>query len=125
RDYQKQGFQWMNTLSDYGFGGVLADDMGLGKTVQSIAFIHSKLTEIRKNDQQIVVICPSAVLYHWKNEFERFSPSASVQIIEGSKEKRRKLLAHIRKFDIIITSYTMIRSDIDWYKKWEFHTMFF
>ena len=34
RDYQVQGFKWLKTMSEYGFGGILADDMGLGKTLQ-------------------------------------------------------------------------------------------
>ncbi|MGL5244993.1 MAG: SNF2 helicase associated domain-containing protein, partial [Sarcina sp.] len=32
REYQEIGFNWLKTLSHYGFGGVLADEMGLGAT---------------------------------------------------------------------------------------------
>ncbi|MHA6251510.1 DEAD/DEAH box helicase [Oceanobacillus sp. CAU 1775] len=125
RDYQKVGLNWMNTLSSYGFGGVLADDMGLGKTLQSIAYIASRLTAIRENDEQILIVCPSAVLYHWQNECNQFLPEATVAIIDGTKEIRGEKLSHIRKHDVIITTYTMLRSDIDWYKKWKFNTIFY
>ena len=42
REYQKTGVQWMNTLGNLGFGGILADDMGLGKTLQVIALLEYK-----------------------------------------------------------------------------------
>ncbi len=40
RPYQETGYQWLNRMSQYGFGACLADDMGLGKTVQMIAFLE-------------------------------------------------------------------------------------
>ncbi len=39
---KKEGFKWINEITDLGFGGVLADDMGLGKTLQIIAFYYLK-----------------------------------------------------------------------------------
>lgn len=42
REYQKDGFRWMKTLLDHGFGGILADDMGLGKTLQVISVLLSE-----------------------------------------------------------------------------------
>lgn len=125
REYQKEGFLWLKTLSKYGFGGILADDMGLGKTVQSITYIASVMQEIRENNQQILIVSPSSVMYHWQNELNRFAPSLKVDVIHGSKGKRAKLLGHIRKLDVVITTYSMIRMDIAWYKKVHFHTIFF
>jgi len=125
RDYQKQGFHWMKTLSAYGFGGVLADDMGLGKTLQSITYIVSVLQEMGENDQQILIICPSSVMYHWRKEMKRFAPDLQVEIIIGNKEKRLNLLAQFKKLDVMISSYTSLKNDIDWYKERNFHTIFF
>ena len=45
REYQKDGFRWMKTLLDHGFGGILADDMGLGKTLQVISVLLSERAE--------------------------------------------------------------------------------
>ena len=36
RNYQKIGYQWLKTLDEYHFGGILADDMGLRKNTSSI-----------------------------------------------------------------------------------------
>src|SRR5690606_31136033 len=55
RDYQEAGFRWLKLLAKYKFGGILADDMGLGKTLQSIAFIVSMLSDIRKRQQPVLV----------------------------------------------------------------------
>lgn len=125
RAYQREGIKWMKTLSQYGFGGVLADDMGLGKTLQSIAYIASVTQEMRENNQQILIICPSSVMFHWQNELNRFAPDLKVGVIYGNKEKRSKLLAYINKLDVMITTYSMIRMDIAWYQKMNFHTIFF
>lgn len=50
RPYQAEGFRWLNTLCDKGFGGILADEMGLGKSVQLIALLVSRYQRYR-NDQ--------------------------------------------------------------------------
>ncbi|MFP3156227.1 SNF2 helicase associated domain-containing protein [Lachnospiraceae bacterium ZAX-1] len=50
RDYQKQGFLWMKTLKQNGFGGILADDMGLGKTIQAIAFLQDEIEEFHNSN---------------------------------------------------------------------------
>ena len=42
REYQRDGFYWIKTLKENGFGGILADDMGLGKTLQILAFFYQK-----------------------------------------------------------------------------------
>ena len=42
RPYQAEGFRWLSTLCDKGFGGILADEMGLGKSVQLIALLLSR-----------------------------------------------------------------------------------
>lgn len=125
RAYQREGFKWMKTLSQYGFGGVLADDMGLGKTLQSIAYIASVTQAMRENDQQTLIICPASVMFHWQNELNRFAPSLKVGVIHGNKEKRSKLFAYINKLDVVVTTYSMIRMDISWYQKMNFHTIFF
>ena len=125
RDYQITGYKWMKSLNQYGFSGVLADDMGLGKTLQSITYIASNMQEMRENDLQTLIVCPSSVMYHWQKELKKFAPELTVEIIDGNKEKRLKRLSHIRKLDVVITSYSMVRADIEWYKKRAFHTVIF
>jgi superfamily II DNA or RNA helicase len=125
RGYQKQGFQWMKTLARYGFGGILADDMGLGKTVQSITYIASELSDVRKRQQPILIVCPSSLIYNWLSEFMKFTPDIQAVIIDGNKTERSKLLNDFSGIDVVITSYMLLRRDIHLYEKMNFHTVFF
>ncbi|WP_141433945.1 DEAD/DEAH box helicase [Bacillus sp. 03113] len=125
KDYQKLGYKWMKTLAHYGFGGILADDMGLGKTIQSIAFIVSVLPDIRKNKQQVLIVCPSSLTYNWLSEISKFAPSLQAAVIDGNKEERSKLRKELTDIDVVITSYPLLRQDISWFEKQSFHTVFF
>lgn len=124
RDYQKYGFQWMKTLAHYHFGGILADDMGLGKTLQSIAFIVSILPEIRERQQPALIIAPASLVYNWQNELKRFTPQIRAVIADGSKAERTSLLENVSRADVIITSYPLLRRDIQQYAQQSFHTLF-
>lgn len=123
RKYQVYGFEWMKTLAYYRFGGILADDMGLGKTLQSIAFIDSVLPEIREKKLPILVVSPSSLVYNWVSELKKFAPHIRAVIADGNQAERRKILKDIAEFDVIITSYPLLRRDIRLYAR-PFHTLF-
>ncbi|WP_223701595.1 DEAD/DEAH box helicase [Sutcliffiella deserti] len=125
RDYQKRGYQWMKTLASYGFGGILADDMGLGKTLQSITYLVSELPEIRKRKLPALIVCPSSLTYNWLSEIIKFAPEIQAIIIDGTKAARAKLQKELGEIDVIITSYPLLRSDLNWFEKHNFHTVFF
>ncbi|WP_188455520.1 DEAD/DEAH box helicase [Virgibacillus oceani] len=125
RDYQKHGYRWMKTLASYGFGGILADDMGLGKTLQAIAFIQSELTAIRDHKIPVLIVCPSSLTYNWFNELKKFTPAIQAEIIDGNTAERINIQRDAMDKDVIITSYPLLRSDIQWFKKQNFHTVFF
>ncbi|MBT2656487.1 DEAD/DEAH box helicase [Bacillus sp. ISL-18] len=125
RDYQKQGYRWMKTLAHYGFGGILADDMGLGKTLQSITFILSELTSIRDRKQPVLIVCPSSLSYNWLNEIMKFAPELQSVVVDGNQRERDKIQREAMEFDVLITSYPLLRRDIQWYEKQPFHTIFF
>ena len=109
RDYQKSGFQWMNLLDDMGWGGCLADDMGLGKTLQTLAFLSAMQTK-HKGETHLIV-CPTSLIYNWQTEIDKFTPHLSYFIHYGSD---RVLEEHdILNADIVITSYGILRSDIE------------
>lgn len=118
RDYQKKGYQWFKSLSAYQLGGILADDMGLGKTIQTIAFL---LSEKRKRPHLVVV--PSAVVYNWKNEFDKFAPDLSVEIMTGLPDERKEQIRNKQDKDVWITSYGTLRQDIDLYQDIHFDTL--
>ncbi|UFT99299.1 DEAD/DEAH box helicase [Radiobacillus kanasensis] len=125
RDYQKHGYRWMKTMASYGFGGILADDMGLGKTLQSIAFILSELPNIRERKRPVLIVCPASLTYNWLSECKKFTPEIQAIVVDGNKDKRSKIRKDVMDKDVVITSYPMLRSDIQWYEKQSFHTAFF
>ena len=114
RDYQVSGFEFFKTLSDYQFGGILADEMGLGKTIQTIAFLLSN------KDKKSIVITPTALIYNWKNELEKFAPTLKVGLLHAAKSERGKILDNIDNYDVILTTYTTYKNDIDKYKNISF-----
>ncbi|MGJ7919776.1 SNF2 helicase associated domain-containing protein [Neobacillus sp. LXY-4] len=125
RDYQKQGYKWMKSLASYGFGGILADSMGLGKTLQSIAFILSVHSDIRKRKLPVLIVCPSSLTYNWLSELMKFTPEIEALVIDGKQAERLELQKAIQDVDVVITSYPLLRRDINWFKKQAFHTVFF
>ncbi|MFY2158028.1 SNF2 helicase associated domain-containing protein [Cytobacillus firmus] len=125
REYQKNGFKWLKTMAHYGFGGILADDMGLGKTLQSIAFIHSDLKDIRENTCPALIVCPSSLTYNWLSELTKFTPDIQAIVIDGNQNERAELQKDLSGVDVVITSYPLVLKDIKWYGMQQFHTVFF
>lgn len=121
REYQKFGYRWLKTLAELGFGGILADEMGLGKTLQAIALVECS-TEYDKKPS--LVIAPTSLIYNWSSEVEKFAPALKTMVICGSKDEREEKIKTIEEADIIITSYPLIRRDIEEYKKIEFKYCF-
>lgn len=119
RGYQKDAVHWLKQLSELGFGGILADDMGLGKTIEVIAFLMSEKPKL-----PALVVTPSSLTYNWLSEINRFAPHASAKIIDGTKEERIRELAKISDCDFIITSYPLLRRDIQEYADIEFSYCF-
>ena len=120
RDYQKQGLNWLNFLDEFEFGGCLADDMGLGKTIQIIAFILSQREKNRHNTNLIVV--PTSLIFNWQKEVEKFAPSIKIQTIYGSD--RIKNTKNFDEFEVILTSYGTLLSDIRFLKEYHFNYIF-
>lgn len=115
RPYQKQGVGWLHFLRGNGFGGILADEMGLGKTLQLLALIQ--LLAEQKNGPCLIV-CPTTLVYNWVAEAERFTPQLKVLAIQGGR--RDALLASISQYDVVVTSYALMRRDVDQYRPYEF-----
>lgn len=115
RDYQKVGNKWLSTLDKYGFGGILADDMGLGKTIQILSVLLMTKKE-EKNSGTSLVVAPSSLTLNWKNETEKFTKDLSILIINGNAEERKKKISQIKKYDLIITSYDLLKRDIEEYE---------
>ena len=117
RDYQKTGFNWLKTLDSYKFGGILADDMGLGKTIQILTLILSYLEKEKENKKTSIVVSPSSLALNWKQEAEKFAPSLNIKVVSGSSPIRKQIISDIENYDLIITSYDLLKRDIDKYKE--------
>ena len=116
RSYQKTGYNWLKNLEYYGFGGILADDMGLGKTIQVIALLEDSVN----NKIPSIVICPSSLYINWEKEIKRFSNNMKTLIISGSADQRENLIEKIPDYDVVITSYDLLKRDIEKYKNYKF-----
>lgn len=117
RGYQKTGYRWLKTLSHYGFGGILADDMGLGKTLQVITLLLSVLQEPGYNQKENTsfIVCPASLVYNWESEFHKFAPDIRVKVIVGTAAQRQKQLKSLKQTDVVITSYDLLKRDLEWY----------
>lgn len=120
RDYQHDGLNWLNFLDSFNFGGCLADDMGLGKTIQIIAFILSQ-REKRGHTTNLIVV-PTSLLFNWQEEISRFAPSIKVLLHYGAD--RPKTTAHMPDYEVVLTTYGMLLSDIQFLKKLNFNYVF-
>ncbi len=116
RPYQERGFKWLYSNTMRGFGSCMADDMGLGKTIQVISLIL-KLKEENKLDKPALVVCPTTLVGNWYKECARFAPSLKVFIYHGGDRHME-----FKDADIVVTTYGLLRNDIDKFKEkeWDF-----
>lgn len=117
--HQVEGYSWLTLLSQYGLNGILADEMGLGKTIQTIAYI-CRLIDKYETFEPTLIVCPSSVVYNWKNEWLKFAPGIQAEIIDGNKVKRQDAIVGMKQNQIYITSYAMLREDLTEYRQ---HTL--
>ncbi|RRB04465.1 DEAD/DEAH box helicase [Larkinella rosea] len=117
RPYQKAGYDWLQFLNQYRFGGCLADDMGLGKTVMTLTLLQSQ-KEAGFTEPTLLVM-PTSLLYNWELEAKRFTPDLRVMAYTGTY--RDKNTAQFDGYDVILTSYGIVRIDIDLLKMYRFH----
>lgn len=115
REYQRNGLAWLFNLYQYRLGGILADDMGLGKTHQALALLQAVQTE-RDNNFRFLVLCPATVVSHWVNKTASFYPELDYHVYHGP----RRNLAEAHNHKMIITTYGIIRRDIELLAKLDF-----
>lgn len=120
RDYQIQGLKWLNFLDDFNFGACLADDMGLGKTIQIISFILLQRSKQKHNTNLVVV--PTSLLFNWQAEVAKFAPSIKLFTHYGAN--RIKGSKDFDEYEIILTTYGMMLSDISMLKAYRFNYIF-
>lgn len=114
RGYQKFGYRYLKTMYENKFGCIIADDMGLGKTIQILTFILS-------NPGKKSFICvPSSLVLNWEREIKKHAPSLRPLLVYGPQDHRRELISKIEEYDAIITSYDLLKRDVDQYVEYHF-----
>lgn len=119
RGYQRAGYRWLRAMEEMGFGGILADDMGLGKTLQMIALMVA--AKERGITAPSLVVCPTSVVLGWEREIARFAPQLSVLCVIGDAAERRRRLERAGEYDVIVTSYDILKRDVTLYTDLAFH----
>ena len=109
REYQRSGFAWLWQLHENQMTGILADDMGLGKTVQALALLTKAKEE--EGDAPSLIVCPTSVLSVWRQEVKKWAPTLTVATWHGAdRAENRRML---KKADIVVTTYAILRLDIE------------
>lgn len=116
REYQHKGFSWLWFMYKYGLNGILADDMGLGKTLQALTLLQKAKDE--DGPMPTLVICPTSVVFNWESEIQKFAPELTCLKLSGIE--RKGMFKEIPNYDIVITSYALVRRDIEKLKKVNF-----
>jgi len=121
RPYQYAGYNWFHFLQEYKFGGCLADDMGLGKTVQTLALLQQQKEYLKESDyaKTSLLILPTSLLYNWQKEAEKFAPQLRIHLHTGSS--RLKDTFGFSHFDLVISTYGVVRSDVEMLNKFFFN----
>lgn len=139
RYYQKIGFRWLKNIDTYRFGGILADDMGLGKTIQILSIIVDYIQNTNFSGDFIagqeqfqfdnkkrasLVISPSSLTLNWQNEANKFAKELKTLVIRGNLDERKNKIDKIEDYDLVITSYDLLKRDIELYKKKDYKFRF-
>ncbi|MBL7049924.1 MAG: DEAD/DEAH box helicase [Nitrospira sp.] len=125
RPYQKEGSYWLSFLYEHRFGACLADDMGLGKTIQAItllANIHEGIVKCHANDKlrPHLIAVPPSLLFNWESELTKFYPEFKIYSYTGNERS-----LDFTGYDIILTTYALIRRDIEKLKEIRFNVIIF
>ncbi len=139
RPYQAHGVEWLAGLAQRNFHGLLADDMGLGKTLQALAFCAwvkvsgdfigpmgpirpmgrtEPLRPISRISPMALVVCPTSLVTNWLREAARFTPELRTLDLTGPD--RAEKFARRKEYDLLVTSYAILRRDVEQYRADEF-----
>jgi superfamily II DNA or RNA helicase len=121
RGYQRQGVDWLRFLEANGFGGILADEMGLGKTIQALVWLSLDRCDAEAQGDPALVVCPTSIVENWAEEAGRFVPGLKVTVVNGPN--RQALWTEAAESDLVVTSYALLRRDLDACLQIEFSAM--
>jgi superfamily II DNA or RNA helicase len=109
RPYQRAGLGWLDYLQRFEFGGILADDMGLGKTIQVLALLQRRRAHRQAKEPSLAVV-PRSLVFNWMQEAAKFTPR--LRVLDYTGPGRHTLRGVFEEYDLIITTYGTVRTDI-------------
>ena len=118
RPYQKFGVSWLRFMECSGFCGLLADEMGLGKTLQTLAWLQLQRQHPDARGKPALIVCPTSLVENWSEEAAKFVPGMKVLNLTGAERQDR--WQQLDKTDIAVTSYAILRRDVDKFAAYEF-----
>ncbi|KAK5853581.1 hypothetical protein PBY51_014723 [Eleginops maclovinus] len=133
RKYQQDGVNWLSFLNKYKLHGILCDDMGLGKTLQSICILagdnylraqeYAKTKAADCSPMPSLVVCPPTLTGHWVDEVGKFCSKEYLNPLHytGPPTERMRLQHQVKKHNLIIASYDVVRNDIDFFRNIKFN----
>lgn len=133
RKYQQDGVNWLAFLNKYKLHGILCDDMGLGKTLQSICILagdhcHRSQEYNRSKSADCMplpslVVCPPTLTGHWVDEVGKFCPKEYLNPLHytGPPTERARLQHQVKRHNLIVASYDVVRNDIDFFRNMKFN----
>ncbi|XP_063818105.1 TATA-binding protein-associated factor 172 isoform X2 [Pseudophryne corroboree] len=133
RKYQQDGVNWLAFLNKYKLHGILCDDMGLGKTLQSICILagdhflrsqeysRSKTADCMPHPS--LVVCPPTLTGHWVDEVGKFCSKEYLNPLHytGPPTERARLQHQVKRHNLIVASYDVVRNDIDFFRNMKFN----
>jgi non-specific serine/threonine protein kinase len=139
RPYQQEAYHWLAFLYENRLGACLADDMGLGKTLQAISLLaglregclqspggpydsHDPQPAYRSQPayRPHLVVLPPSLLFNWENEIRRFYPDLKTYAYMGTARQ-----TDFGGCDVVLTTYALVRRDIEKLGKIPFHVILF
>lgn len=73
---------------------------------------------INKNDKRAsLVVSPSSLTLNWQNEAKKFAQELKTLVIRGTLSERKKQIEEIDQYDLVITSYDLLKRDIELYSQ--------
>ena len=117
RPYQREGLGWLDYLQRFGFGGILADDMGLGKTIQVLALLQRRRYRRQAKGPSLAVV-PRSLVFNWLQEAAKFTPR--LKLLDYTGSNRHGLRERFAEYDLIVTTYGTLRTDIAELTNFEF-----
>lgn len=104
---------------------------GFGKTIQMLSIIVDYVQNVDNDDNVIpgqeqllrnskrasLVVSPSSLTLNWQNEAKKFTGELKTLVIRGTLSERRRQIEEIEQYDLVITSYDLLKRDIELYEQ--------